>query len=104
MSQIRVLDVIGRRKHRRAPRIEVNLHHNADDSFICTVQATPDAGAEAPVAGLNFLRQMKLDSGNICSPPDDTIIAANGTSIDCIGAVDIYIHVAGKCTRDSSHM
>ena len=65
------------------------------------MQATPDTGAEATVAGLNFLRQMKLDSGNIWSPPDDTIIAANGTSIDCIGAVDIYIHVAGKSTKET---
>ena len=81
----------------------MNLHNNADDSFICTVQATPDTGAEATVTGLNFLRQMQLDSDNICSPslPDDTIIAANGTSIDCIGAVDIYIHVAGKCTKET---
>ena len=101
MSQIRVLDVVGEKQHRRAPRIEVDLHHNADDSFISTVQATPDTGAEASVAGITFLKQMKLETGNMCPPPDDTIIAANGTSIECIGSLNIYIHVAGKSTKET---
>ena len=32
MSQIRVLDILGKKKHRRAPRINLHIHHNADDS------------------------------------------------------------------------
>ena len=80
MSQIRVLDILGMKKHRRAPRIKVHLHHNADDSFITTAQATPDTGAEATVARLDILKQIGLDIGNTCRPPEDTLIAANGTS------------------------
>ena len=101
MNQIRVLDVIGNKQRRRAPRINVDIHHNADDSFITKAQATPDTGAEATVAGLDFLKQMKIEVGNICAPPDDTIVAANGTSIECIGTVDIHIHVANRSTRET---
>ena len=68
LSQIRVLDILGKKKHRRAPRIKVHLHHNADDSFITTAQATPDTGAEATVAGLDILKQIGLDIGNTYHP------------------------------------
>ena len=61
MNQIRVLDVIGNKQRRRAPRMNVDIHHNADDSFITKAQATPDTGAEATVAGLYFLKQMKIE-------------------------------------------
>ena len=101
MNGIRVLDVIGNKQRRRAPRINVDIHHNADDSFITKAQATPDTGAEATVAGLDFLKQMKLDVGNISAPPDDTIVAANGTSIDCIGTIDVHIHVANRSTKET---
>ena len=96
-----MLDVIGNKQRRRAPRINVDIHHNADDSFITKAQATPDTGAEATVAGLDFLKQMKLDVGNISAPPDDTIVAANGTSIDCIGTIDVHIHVANRSTKET---
>ena len=96
-----MLDVIGNKQRRRAPRINVDIHHNADDSFITKTQATPDTGAEATVAGLDFLKQMKLDVGNISAPPDDTIVAANGTSIDCIGTIDVHIHVANRSTKET---
>ena len=33
MDRILVLDVIGNKQRRRAPRINVDLHHKADDSF-----------------------------------------------------------------------
>ena len=79
MNGIRVLDVIGNKQRRRAPRVNVYIHHNADDSFITKAQATPDTGAEATIAGLDFLKQMKLDVGNMCATPDDTIVAANRT-------------------------
>ena len=85
----------------RAPRINVDVHHNADDGFITKAQATPDTGAEATVAGLDFLKQMKIEVGNICAPPDDSIVAANGTSIECIGTVDIHIHVANRSTKET---
>ena len=101
MNGIRVLDVIGNKQRRRAPRINVDIHHNADDSFITKAQATSDTGAEATVAGLDFLKQMKLDVGNISAPPDDTIVAANGTSIDCIGTIDVHIHVAKRSTNET---
>ena len=47
MDRILVLDVIGNKQRRRAPRINVDVHHKADDSFITKAQATPDTGAEA---------------------------------------------------------
>ncbi len=93
MNRIRVLDVIRNKQRRRAPRINVDVHHNADHSFITKAQATPDTGAESTVAGLDFLKKMKLDVGNICAPPEDTIVAANGTSIYCIGTIDVHINV-----------
>ena len=65
MNQIHVLDVIGNKQRRRAPCINEDIHHNADDSFISKAQATPDTGAEATVAGLDFLKQMKIEVGNI---------------------------------------
>ena len=101
INRIHVLDVIGNKQRRRTPRINVDVHHNADDSFITKAQATPDTGAEATVEGLDFLKQMKLDVGNICAPPDDTIVAANGTSIDCIGTIDVHIHVANRSTKET---
>ena len=101
MSKIRVLDILGKKKHCRAPRIKVHLHHNADDSFITTEQATPDAGAEATVAGLHILKQIGLDIGDTCRPPEDTIIAADGTSFDFVGTVDIHIHAADKSTKET---
>ena len=101
MSQIRVLDILGKKKHRRAPRIKVHLHHNADDSFITTAQATPDTGTEATVAGLDILKQIGLDIGNTCRPPEDTVIAANGTSFECVGTVDLHIHAADKSMKET---
>ena len=101
MSQIRVLDILGKKKHRRAPRIKVHLHHNADDSFITTAQATPDTGAEATVAGLDILKQIGLDIGNTYHPPEDTIITANGTSFECVGTVDLHIHAADKSMKET---
>ena len=67
MSQSHVLDILGKKKHRRAPRIKVHLPHNANDSFITSAQATPDTGAEATVAGLDVLKQIGLDIGNTSS-------------------------------------
>ena len=52
-----MLDVIGNKQRRRAPRINVDIHRNADDSFITKAQPTPDTGAEAMVAGLDFLKK-----------------------------------------------
>ena len=101
MDRILVLDVIGNKQRRRAPRINVDVHHKADDSFITKARATPDTGAEATVAGLDFLKQMKIEVGNICAPPDDTIVAANGTSIECIGTIDVHIHVANRSTKET---
>ena len=40
MNGIRVLDVIGNKQRRRAPRINVDIHHNADDSYITKAAAT----------------------------------------------------------------
>ena len=82
----------------RAPRNNVDVHHNADDSFITKAQATPDTGAEAT---LDFLKQMKIEVGNTCAPPDDTIVAANGISIRCIGTVDTHINVANRSTKET---
>ena len=101
MSQIRVLDVVGKKQQRRAPHIKVNIHPNAEDSFIATAKATPDTGAEATIAGLDFLKQIKIEVGNTCTPPEDTIISANGTAIDCIGTVDIYIHTADRSVKET---
>ena len=101
MNRIRVLDIIRNKQCRRAPRIKVDVLHNADYSFGTKAQATTDTGAEATVARLDFLKQMKLDVGNICAPPDDTIVAANGTSIDCIGTMCVYIHVVNRSTKET---
>ena len=101
MSQIRVLDILGKKKHRRAARIKVHLHDNVDDSFITTAQATPDTGAEATVTGFDILKQIGLDIGNTCRPPEDTIIAAKGTSFECVGTVDFHIHAAGKSMKET---
>ena len=50
MNRIRVLDVIGNKQCRRAPHINVDARHNADDSLITKAQVTHDTGAEATVA------------------------------------------------------
>ena len=96
-----MLDILGKKKHRHAPRIKVHIHHNADDSFITTAQATPDTGAEATVAGLDILKQIGIDIGNTCHTPEDTIIAANGTSFECVGTVDLHIHAADKSMKET---
>ena len=97
-----MLDVIGNKQRRRAPRINVDVHHNADDSFITKAQATHDTGAEATVAGLDFLNEDRRRQHTHYAPlltSDDTIVAANGTSIDCIGTIDVHIHVANRSTK-----
>ena len=96
-----MLDILGKKKHRRAPRIKVHRHHNAGDRFIATSQATLDTGAEATVAGLDILKQIGLDTGNTRRPPDDKITAANGTSFECVGTVDVHIHAADKSTKET---
>ena len=96
-----LLDILGKKKHLRAPRIKVDLHHNADDSFITTAQATPDTRAEATVAGLDVLKQIGLYIGNTCRPPEDTITAANGTSFECVGTVDLHIHAADTSMKET---
>ena len=77
------------------------LDHNADASFITTAQATPDTGAEATVAGLDILKQIGLDIGNQCRTPQDTISAANHTSFECVGTVDLHINAADKSTKEA---
>ena len=74
-----MLDILEKKKHRRALRIKVHLHHNADDNFITTAQATLETGADVTVAGFGILKQIGLYTGNACRPPEDTVIAANGT-------------------------
>ena len=44
---------------------------------------------------------MKIEVGNICAHPDDTIVAANGTSIDCIGTIDVHIHVVNGSIKET---
>ena len=91
---------MGKKKHRRAPHIKVHLHHNDDDSFITTAQTTLDTGAKATVAGLDILKHIRLDIGNTCRPPENTIIAVNGTSFECVGTVDLHIHATDKSTKE----
>ena len=34
-------------------------------------------------------------------PPEDTVIAANGTSFECVGTVDLHIHAADKSMKET---
>ena len=96
-----MLDILGKTKHCRAPRIKVHLHHNDDAGVITTAEATLDTGAEGTVAGLDILNQTGLNNGNTCRPPEDTIIAANDTLFECGGTVDLHIHAADKSTKET---
>ena len=72
---------------RAVPSIQVEI---LDGNLTSTITATPDSGASVTVIGLDTLRTLGVDEGNL-RPTSSRLTSANQQPIDSIGALPLTI-------------
>ena len=79
-----------------APQITVALHIAKTKDHIGSLEATPDTGAEATLAGTYVLDLLGIPAENLLPLPHDNLIAANGHELCCIGTLPCVIEYCGR--------
>ena len=70
-----------------APQISVQLSNAFGTEVYGHCSATPDTGADASVIGLSMLEYLNLPSAQIAPSAPTSILAANGSSLHCVGTL-----------------
>jgi hypothetical protein len=85
---------------RRAPTIQIGIH-NRSGGHLYTATAIPDSGAEATVASMAILRLMGEDVNNLLQNGVDSLTAANNSSLECAGRLELQLHYRGRSVTTS---
>ena len=94
IGMIRVSNIIS---SRRAPTINVEICCK-DGTFLATLTAVPDCGAEASIMSTSLLSLIGEDEMNMSHRGVDKLIAANGFPIKSCGRLNLRIHYKGSET------
>ena len=84
-SRVKINSVIyKRRTSDSSPKIDVDVFSSSDESY-GTVKAIPDSGAEAFLAGKQFLDAIGFKLRDLDPPPDMKVSAGNSTGFKILG-------------------
>ena len=83
----------------KTPGIKVSVPTMDSSENQCNLQAVPDTGAEANIAGTNILQKLNIKKNEL-QPVYEKIIAANKTEISALGNTKVHIQYGNVNTNE----
>ena len=81
---------------RRVPTVQLTISPARGPGKTATVEAVPDSGAEASVAGVELLRALGLQQKNLTHAGQDQLEAANGSPMESLGRLVVQVALDGR--------
>ncbi|KAI9560535.1 hypothetical protein GHT06_011470 [Daphnia sinensis] len=85
---------------RPAPTIPIDINNRSGERLY-TVNAIPDTGAEATVVSVAILQLLGKDINNLLQHGVDNLTAANNSSLNCAGRLELQLRYTGRSVTTS---